>query len=497
MLPESTLNKLSHVVADQLGLNFPPNRWVDLERGILSAARELGIKETIPAVTEWLSGANLTSEEFSVLATFLTVGETYFFREPAGFEIFRTTIIPELIRERQCGDQYLKIWSAGCCTGEEPYTIAMLLKELLPDLQNWKITILATDINRNFLKKAQTGIFSPWSFRETPMEVKNKYFSPSGKNWEINPDLKKMISFEILNLADDLYPSMLTNTQNIDVIFCRNVLMYFKPAQVGQVAHRFFQSLAEKGWLLTSAVELNDEYFSDFAVLKYNQGIFYRKVPKDDNIIHSPRVNMAAGNSVNSGKPAPSLKVKPAQSVPRLSSPVPSRPKATTTNLLSTGEVRDLFEKGQYHQCAQQCIRLLEKKSSDIDVFTLLVKSYANSGNLAEARRWGDKLLLQDGATADSYCLVATIMIEKNETSMAESILKRALFMDQNHVLAHFLMGNLSLRNGNRRTAVKHFKNVRDLLSAFPGNDIVTGFEGLTADRIIEITETLIMTNEK
>ena len=497
MLPEATLHIASHIVADHLGLHFPQNRWADLERGIIAAARELGIKGTIPAVTEWLSGAPLTSEEFNVLATFLTVGETYFFREPAGLETFRSTIIPELVSERRNRDQYIRIWCAGCCTGEEPYTIAMLLKEMMLDLQDWKITILATDINRNFLQKAQTGIYNSWSFRETHTEIKKKYFTNSARNWEINPDIKKMVTFETLNLADDQFPSVRTNTHNMDVIFCRNVLMYFKPKEVVQVAHRFFRSLAEKGWLLTSAVELNDDYFSDFAVQKYNQGIFYRKVPKDDKIIHPQCLTTATGSSANPGKSAPSRKVNPAQPVPRPSSPGPVMQKRKETSIMSAGEVHELFEKGQYHLCVQQCLRLLEKKSSDINVITLLVKSYANSGNLTEARRWGDKLLLRDGATADSYCLVATILIEENEISLAESILKRALFMDQNHILAHFLMGNLYKRNGNRHIASKHFKNVTDLLSVFHGNVLVDGFEGLTAGRIIEITEALILSNEK
>ena len=497
MLPEATLHKISHIVADQLGLHYPKNRLADLERGILSAASELGIKETIPDITEWLSGTGLTSEELNVLATFLTVGETYFFREPAGLETFRTTIVPELIRERRDGDKYLRIWSAGCCTGEEPYTIAILLKELIPDIRNWKITILATDINRNFLQKARTGIYNSWSFRETPPDVKKKYFIHSGKSWEINPDIKEMVSFEPLNLANDHYPSMQTDTQKMDVIFCRNVLMYFKPEQLKQVAHRFFQSLSDKGWLLTSAVELNDEYFSDFTPQKCNQGIFYRKVPVSDKTIISPAVNVVTRHSVFSGKPSPSLKVKPARPVPRPPSPGPAPSKATAATHMSVSDINLLFEKGLYQQCVQQCIRLLEKKPSEINALTLLVRSYANSGNLAEARKWGDKLLLQDGATADAYCLVATIMIEENETSIAESILKRALFTDQNHVLAHFLMGNLYQRNGNRRLAAKHFRNVSDLLSAFPGNQIVTGFEGLTSGRMIEITKTLILTNEK
>ena len=225
MFSDATLQNASLMVASHLGLHFPRNRWSDLERAVRMAARELGVNETDQGISGWLSGDPMTSRELEVISNYLTVGETYFFREKPGLDAFQKHIIPEIIRERQGKEQYLRIWSAGCCTGEEPYTLAIILKETIPDLNNWKVTLLATDTNSHFLSKAKEGIYGSWSFRETSPPAKSRYFLPAGRDWEIIPEIQKMVTFSSLNLAKDEYPSALNNTHAMDVIFCRNVLM--------------------------------------------------------------------------------------------------------------------------------------------------------------------------------------------------------------------------------------------------------------------------------
>lgn len=158
------LHEISTRIAEILGLDFPKNRWADLERGVLSAAKELGLGDSIDNLAIWLAGRNLDPKQLDVLASHLTVGETYFFREKLSLDVFQTQIIPELLAERFGKDQHINIWSAGCCSGEEPYTLAMLLLETIPDLPKWNISILATDLNPRFLKKAKEGIYSSWSY---------------------------------------------------------------------------------------------------------------------------------------------------------------------------------------------------------------------------------------------------------------------------------------------------------------------------------------------
>ncbi len=492
IVPDFLLQEITQMTARVLGWDFPPNRVNDLERGLLATAKELGVPDTPDAIINWLSNISWNAKELDILSTHLTIGETYFFREKPGLDVFQKQVIPEIIKERRGKDQYLRIWCAGCCTGEEPYTLAIILKEMIPDINNWKITILATDINRNFLKKAQSGVYGQWSFRETSQDIKSKYFTmAAGRNWEINQEIKKMITFSLLNLADDLYPSALTNTQNHDVVFCRNVLMYFTPEQIKLVAKRFNQSLVENGCLITSVVELNDHYFSDFATCSFGEGIYYRKSGRRTEVGNSDPLTKLVSKSRSAKTASPRSKTKPVATLPARLATIPIDAALSKKPLLGTLELKKLFEKGQYHQCVGHCQLLLSNTPSDVEVLNILVKSYANMGNLAEAKRWGEILLSMDGAKADSYYLLATVLMEENMPAKAESLLKRGLYLNPHHLLSHFLMGSIATRENKSKIAAKHFQNVIELLSSFHENDIVPGSEGLTAGRIKEIVASL------
>ncbi len=152
------------------------------------------------------------------------------------FEALEDRILPELIRSRSVGNRRLRIWSAGCATGEEPYSIAIALRRALPVPEDWRITILATDINPHILRKASAGVYGEWSFRNAPPWLKGTWFRPKkdGK-LEILPEIRKMVSFAYLNLAEDIFPSPVNNTNAMDLIFCRNVLMYFAAERAQEI----------------------------------------------------------------------------------------------------------------------------------------------------------------------------------------------------------------------------------------------------------------------
>ena len=272
-LSDQLLSQLSECVASQLGLHFPRTRWRDLERGIQSAAREFGTPDA-ESCARWLLSAPLTKNQIEILASELTVGETYFFREQRSFAILGERILPELLRVRQGAERRLRIWSAGCCTGEEPYSIAILLDRVLPDPRQWHVTILGTDVNPRFLQKAAQGVFGEWSFRAAPAWLKENYFTPVGaQRFEILPRIKAMVTFACLNLAQDAYPALASGTHAMDLIFCRNVLMYFTAEHAQRVIHQFHRSLVEGGWLIVSPVETSAQLFSLFAPIHFEQAV--------------------------------------------------------------------------------------------------------------------------------------------------------------------------------------------------------------------------------
>ena len=158
-LSHDTLVRLTDYLKRHLGLSFPRKNWGDLERQIIQSLAEFNFDDSEAFVDWLLSSEPPTRNQIEILASHLTVGETYFFREKKAFEILEERILAGLIDARRQNEKRLRFWSAGCSTGEEPYSLAILLDKLIPDLKDWNVTILATDINTRSLRKAEEGIF--------------------------------------------------------------------------------------------------------------------------------------------------------------------------------------------------------------------------------------------------------------------------------------------------------------------------------------------------
>ncbi|NJL72266.1 MAG: hypothetical protein HC888_12125 [Candidatus Competibacteraceae bacterium] len=166
-LPDSVLHALSGLIVQKTAILFAPDRWNDLDRNMGMVADAFGFQDRVTCA-EWLLKADLQRNAIEKLASCLTVGETYFFRDTRLFRALENDVFPALIHSRHAAARRLRLWSAGCCTGEEPYSLAILLHRLLPDLATWNISLLATDINPVFLAKAVAAHYTRWSFRDLP-----------------------------------------------------------------------------------------------------------------------------------------------------------------------------------------------------------------------------------------------------------------------------------------------------------------------------------------
>jgi len=491
MKEEDYLSKISIRIAEIFGLQFQLNQYIDMERRLLAAAKDLKIDNHISGIHEWLSMSHFSNIELNTLSTHLTIGETYFFREKPAFELFIHQIIPELIKQRRGKNEQIKIWSAGCSSGEEPYTLAIILKEHFPELNDWNVKILATDISQIAIQKALVGEYTDWSFREIEPAIKNKYFTPSKKNWSIIPEIKKMVNFSYLNLSENTYPSTLTDTENMDVVFCRNVMMYFIPQVIKDVSARFHESLNENGWLITSQVELNDAYFSNFERVNYSNGLFYQKTNKAFEAINRPIVNKAKSLPVNLKKKV----IKKAEIVKTvdyigktsLENKPPEKKHAEEVEPVS------LFQKGHYLRCIDKCLHNISHGILSNDIFSILVKSYANLGLMSEGEKIIDKIINTNHATPEMYYIYASLLNEQSKLEQTEVNLKKAIYLNHTHVLSHLMLGNVYQKKGVNNLALKHFKTTINLLSEYNDNEIVPESDGITAGRIKELTEQIIM----
>jgi chemotaxis protein methyltransferase CheR len=185
----------------------------------------------------------------------LTIGETHFFRVGPQIDALRTAVLPEIIG-RRASQRRLRAWSAGCSTGEEPYTLAILIREQLAAPDGWDVQLLATDINEQALDAARAASYGDWSFRGTPDEVRRRYFAPDGRRWRLVESVRRMVRFAPMNLLADPIPSLQpeatvpTLGPTFDLILCRNVTIYFGPEAVQRVYQRFAEALADGGWLV-------------------------------------------------------------------------------------------------------------------------------------------------------------------------------------------------------------------------------------------------------
>jgi chemotaxis protein methyltransferase CheR len=489
------LAQLSDAIAAQMGLHFPKARWCDLERGIHAAAREFDVAD-VEACMQWLISAPLTQQQLAILASHLTVGETYFFRHKHAFALLEEEILPALVRTRRGSARRLRIWSAGCATGEEPYSIAMVLRNVIPEVQDRHVTLLATDINPRFLQKASEGVYSQWSFRDTPLWIQERYFTrESGRRWAIFPEIKQMVQFASRNVLDEGYPSPLTNAAAMDVIFCRNVLMYMAPDQAKKVVHNLYRALAEGGWLIVSPSETSHVLFAQFLTVDTAGGIFYKKdgtrLPLTAKF-PSRETSSNALDDVRRGVWLPPGEASVASGLEVVSPPsvqegTGEEPPIAAPRQTPYMEALALYQQGRYAEVADTLSARCADAHADTLALALLARAYANQGQLTDARQWCEKALAADKLNAGLHYLHATILQEQGTVDEAVGALKRALYLDQHCVLAHWALGALARRQGRLQASRQHVAHALALLSAYRRDEILPDAEGITAGRLRDI----------
>jgi chemotaxis protein methyltransferase CheR len=484
-LPDIKLQKLSEFIELKLALHFPKERWDDLERNIRSAAKEFEYQD-VDSFIQHIVSSPLTREHSELLAAHLTISETYFWREPESFEVLEQMILPELIRLRQKNNKRIRIWSAGCSGGEEPYSIAIALTRIIPDIKNWNISILATDINPRNLQKAVTGEYGAWSFRTSPKWLKEKYFIEKNKgHFQIIPAIKNMVTFEYLNLAENDYPSPLNHTNAMDIIYCRNVLMYFNQERFRLVAKGLYNSLIEGGYFVVSSSELSTQNFPDFLPVNIPGFVLYQK--------NSSNKRKQNKNEISETKPEPTPVFVQDLVKPNLSETESSVFKEedilqTTDQIYE--EILNTYSKGNY----PEVINRLQKVDLSPDEQILLIRAYANTGKLSDALTECQKAILTRKLDSKIHYLYASILQELKQPDEAIAALKRAIYIDPDFVLSYYSLGNLYLKKGNMDATKKYYKNILSIINKWSDDEIVPESEGLTTGRFKQIINATLKT---
>ncbi len=498
-LSDDTCAQARALIASRLGLDFAEGRRADLERGLVRACRAAAV--SVPEeYVHWLGSLPEQNPEWRRLASHLTVGETYFFRDPCSFAALEQQVLPALIAQRRAdGVLRLRLWSAGCATGEEPYSLAILLDRLLPDRADWALTILATDISREALEVAREGCYRQWSLRGTPTTVRDRYFSSrDGQSFELDPSLRRLITFAPLNLAEASYPSAVTSA--IDVILCRNVLMYFTPAAQRAAVVRLRHALVPGGWLLVSPAETSSELLQPLVPINFPGAILYRNesLPIENSFFcHSdpaeeshaavwPGRDMGIPRCAQNDTPVLERAPVDHSAVDSVSALRARRPAAPLASLPDGVTVPggESFETASH----PAGVTLIDEAPSDAEDLAH-ARALADQGQLERARRLCQAALARDRLNPETYLLLAAICQEQSEVPAALQALRRALYLAPHSAAAHFLLGSLLLQRGEGRHARRSMQNVVHLLSQVPRDQPVPDGDGFTAGRLREAAQ--------
>lgn len=530
------------LIAARTGLQIRPQDRSGLSRKILTRMKALKIAFPDRYYQILAASSAESQKEWRELALLLTTNESYFMRDKGQFSLLEKVIFPELIarkiklHETLGSKPRLRIWSAGCSTGEEPYSLLILLNKLIPDWDKWKILILGTDINQAAIAKAQRGIYSPWSFRLVDPELQNRYFSQRKTDWEIDQNLRQFVSFKCVNLVTDIYPNIYTDIYNMDLILCRNVFVYFEAQYISQVLKKFAKTLRPGGYLMTGHAEIHNHAIDDFQPKSFPESVVYQaknlreEEPAKRNSLIAPEsptksALVKSKNELELGDASGKLLPRKREMVPAsfasdnfadvgslltagtglgkmlrsryaegdrannkissLSPKIAAEKADCKTPQMLVLEAKACFKNKAYVEAIDKAKQALHLQSQNFDADCLLAQIYANLGQYCQAVEYCKRASKLDTMSVFPYYLQAQIAEEQDDLETAKIYLRKVIYLCPFFVSAYLELGNIYQKEGKLNMAIKMYKSSCDILKQLPPNTPIEQQGKMTASQVL------------
>jgi chemotaxis protein methyltransferase CheR len=278
LMHQTIPEQLRGLIFSETGLRRPSHGSERVDQAIHARMKLWGLSSP-DLYSKLLEAGDATSRaEIQELRIALTNGETHFFRDSGQFALLEKILLPALIRAKTAS-QTLRIWSAGCATGEEAHSIAIILQSLVQKRPDLNVEILGTDINEEALRNARAGVYSSWSFRGVSKERKAAHFQQDADQWKLKSQACDRVQFRRVDLIHDAFPSLGSGIYDIDLILCRNVFIYFEPKAIRRVVEKMTGALRPGGYLLTAHGELHGQKLDGLQVLSFPESCVYQKRP--------------------------------------------------------------------------------------------------------------------------------------------------------------------------------------------------------------------------
>ncbi|MFB3883925.1 MAG: CheR family methyltransferase [Thermodesulfobacteriota bacterium] len=483
-IPEELKTKFKGLVTSRSGLYFKDHELKDLEKAILNRMKEQKVDSSL-AYYDFLTVSEERENEFRELLNCLTVNHTYFFRNEPQFKVLKEKVLPWLIAEKKKhrmtndgtmdGKPSLRIWSAGCSTGEEPYSVAIVVNETIPELENWDIQILATDASNSALEVARKGTYGQNSMRFVSQERKDLYFVERKSverivEYEIRDSIRNIVQFSYLNLMEECYPT------TFDIIFCCNVTIYFENRTTMEVMDKIHRSLNGDGYLFVGPSE-SLHYISDrFKMFDWEDAIYYRKRrPKE---VYSEAILTGMDKA---GVDGTSEKISQGKAGAGLGE-IPSReidPEKRASDFLAEAS-RQLHAKK--YATALTLIEQAHKIGKDSEeIYYLEAEALSRLKRFEEAKDRLKTAFKLNPLFAPAHYLLGFLFIEEGLMEDAKRSFKKAIYLNKDFTLAHLGLATIYITEGKSHEAIREYRNTLNILAKHAPEDIVAFSGGFSA----------------
>lgn len=469
---DAELEELSEFFSNKCGLHFDRRNRKALERGIQRRMRVVAAP-SVAAYFAYLQNSSENRQEFKKLVALLTIGETSFFRFDPHFAALIEKVIPELIKVHQ-ESRRLRIWSAGCSTGEEAYSLAITLLQHFPQLTDWDITILGTDISHQSLAAARQGHYQDRTLRHVTPKLLAEWFVKGDSGWTVTERLRSLTRFSFLNLQSETYPSPKNGTTECDLIFCRNVMIYFRPETVRAVVSRLRRALRPGGYLFLGHAETLGAGFLDFVRCQHHGGTYYRAGEQKNT---DSAINEFPHQDENKNKPQFILFGK----INDNSLLLPSAPQDEKEK---SGII--LADKVNNKTSSLKNTTTTTPPAATTDQLLDQGFSLADQGCLDEALALCLQVLREDDLSPRAYFLHGLILDQQGQSELAAEDFQRVILLDLKAVMAHYHLANVYRRIGRKAEALRSLQTALRLLTRMAPEETIADAKDWTVSGLQE-----------
>lgn len=482
------LDALVHKVHQHLGMDFSAQRSAELLRRL----QLLAVEQQVSDPQAWLQTLAFSEWDAALIQRLVpafSVGETYFRRDPETFDwLAQHHLAGLLARRRQSGQRNLRLWSAGCCTGEEAYSLLFLLDELLgKERDSWTLELVASDISAQFLARAEQALYGSNAFRRNESAFRQRYFQAEGRQWRVRPAWRGRIRFRQFNLIDEGQDCLLPEA---DLILCRNVLMYFSPTRAAAVVKRLLGCLNDEGLLLLGAVEAG--IATQAGLTGSWAGCNYALNRHAGQATAAAPAMAAMTTVVSQAELAPhSTRHKREDAA----APVPPVTRQAVAPEEHWQQAQQALAAGHYPAARAALLAYLAcaglSRGQQHQACLLAARSWADQQCLDEARDWLQRALQLQADSVPAYWLQAQLAQHGGDDAAALQALHKALYLQPEFILGYFLQARLLSAQGRTQAATKALRVCQQLLLQQSGDSLVPLGDGISCGQLLLVCQQL------